>query len=297
MRNTTATRQWFRAAAYTAAAFLLVAGPANAAEERLPLSERVARLEQQAQGNQQSVELLNRLNALQQEVQSLRGTVEQQNNEIEGLKKRQRDQYIDLDSRLNRIGGAGSPGAAAPGPEGAPENGGQALNAEPLAANGPPPQEIEPPRGAPPAANTPPPPRESAPTAEDLGNEKAAYDQAFGSLREGRYAESARRFQEFLERYPESDLSDNAHYWLGESYYVTQNYKVAQETFQLVLKRYPQSPKAPDAMLKVGYCQFELRDWANAEATLNEVIRRYPDTTVSRLAEGRLRALRVESHR
>jgi tol-pal system protein YbgF len=137
----------------------------------------------------------------------------------------------------------------------------------------------------------------AAPTAADLGNEKAAYDEAFGSLREGRYAESARRFQEFLQRYPESDLSDNAHYWLGESYYVTQNYKVAQETFQLVLKRYPQSPKAPDAMLKVGYCQFELRDWANAEATLNEVIRRYPDTTVSRLAEGRLRALRVESRR
>jgi TolA-binding protein len=50
-------------------------------------------------------------------------------------------------------------------------------------------------------------------------------------------------------------------------------------------------------MLKVGYCEFELHDWAHAEATLNEVIRRYPDTTVSRLAEGRLRALRMENRR
>src|SRR6185503_10281353 len=179
MRKTTETRQWFRAAAYTAAAFLLVAGPAKAADERLPLSERVARLEQQAQGNQQSVELLNRLNALQQEVQSLRGIVEQQGNEIEGLKKRQRDQYIDLDSRLNRIGGGGAQGAAAPGPEGAPENGGQPVDAEPMDANAPPPQEIEAQRAAPPASNTPPPPREAAPTAADLGNEKAAYDEAF----------------------------------------------------------------------------------------------------------------------
>ena len=73
-----------------------------------------------------------------------------------------------------------------------------------------------------------------------------------------------------------------------------QNYRVALETFNGMLKRYPQSPKAPDALLKVGYCQFEMKDFARAEATLNEVVHRYPDTTVARLAEGRLRALRVE---
>ena len=288
-------RSTFQAAAFMAAA-LLVAGPLRAAEERLPLSERVARLEQQAQGSGQTVELLNRVNELQQEVQSLRGTIEQMNNEIEGLKKRQRDQYLDLDSRLNRLGGAGA--GAVPSPEGGPPRDGQQLNAEPVESNEPPPARgSESSREAPPPSAAPPPRNQQAPQGQDFGNEKAAYDEAFGALRDGRYAESARRFQEFLERYPDSDLSDNANYWLGESYYVTQNYKVALETFQIVLKRYPQSPKAPDAMLKVGYCEFELHDWAHSEATLNEVIRRYPDTTVSRLAEGRLRALRIENRR
>lgn len=280
-------RSTFQAAAFMAAA-LLLAGPL-AAEERLSLADRVARLEQQAQGNSQTVDLLNRVNELQQEVQTLRGMLEQQNNEVEAAKKRQRDQYIDLDSRLNRLGGAPAQGA---GVAQEPPAEGQ-LSPEPL-------QQPEPARRAPPPAAAPAqPPPMSAPPANggDAGNEKAAYDEAFAALREGRYAESARRFQEFLERYPESDLADNANYWLGESYYVTQNYKVALETFQLVLKRYPQSPKAPDALLKLGYCQFELKDWGRAEATLNEVIRRYPDTTVSRLAEGRLRALKIESRR
>jgi tol-pal system protein YbgF len=125
-------------------------------------------------------------------------------------------------------------------------------------------------------------------------DEQASYDTAFAALREGRYAESARRFSSFLEQFPNGDLADNATYWLGESYYVTQNYRIALDTFKSLLDRFPQSAKAADAQLKLGYCHYELREWNEAEAALNEVVRRYPDTTVARLAQGRLRALRLE---
>ena len=57
---------WSMAAALTAAA---VFAPVRA-EERLSLSERMSRLEQQQQGQGQNVELLNRLNELQQELQN-----------------------------------------------------------------------------------------------------------------------------------------------------------------------------------------------------------------------------------
>ena len=117
---------------------------------------------------------------------------------------------------------------------------------------------------------------------------------AFAALREGRYAESARRFSSFLEQFPNGGLADNATYWLGESYYVTQNYRIALDTFKSLLDRFPQSAKAADALLKLGYCHYELREWNEAEATLNLVVQRYPDTTVARLAQGRLRALRLE---
>ena len=120
---------------------------------------------------------------------------------------------------------------------------------------------------------------------------------AFAALKDGRYAESARRFQAFLDQYPSSGLASNAYYWLGESYYVTQNYKIALQSFQTLLQRYPESQKAPDALLKVGYSQYELKQWDQAEATLNQVVETYPDTTVAHLAQGRLRALKSESRR
>src|SRR5690606_41944752 len=51
----------------------------------------------------------------------------------------------------------------------------------------------------------------------------------------------------------------NARYWLGESYYVTQNYDLALEQFQLLYQRYPDHDKAPGALLKIGLSQYGLR--------------------------------------
>ncbi|HEX7770086.1 MAG TPA: tol-pal system protein YbgF, partial [Dokdonella sp.] len=111
------------------------------------------------------------------------------------------------------------------------------------------------------------------------------------------YAESARRFQAFIDQYPNGSLTGNAYYWLGESYYVTQNYEIAEQSFRTLLERYPDSQKAADALLKTGYAQYEMKQWDQAEATLNQVLQQYPDTTVARLAEGRLRALKLEARR
>jgi tol-pal system protein YbgF len=270
-----------------------VSSPALA-QGRLSLAERVARLEAQAQGQgqgQTTIDLLNRIDALQNEVTQLRGLVEQQGFEIENLKKAQRDRYVDLDSRLARLEGgapqaslpaAPAPGTAQPLPE-TPLAPGQ-LAAEPVASPAP----VEP------SAMVESP---VAPAVPGGTSEKAAYDDAFAALRDGRYADSARRFAAFLEQYPDGEFADNAIYWLGESYYVTQNYRIALDTFRDLLTRFPESSKAPDALLKVGYCHYELREWADAEAALSDVVRRYPDTTVARLAQGRLRALRLEGQR
>jgi tol-pal system protein YbgF len=292
------------AAAFVAAAFV----SSVHAQGRLSLSERITRLEEQAQGQgqaQTTVDLLNRLNELQVEVQTLRGLVEQQTFEIETLKKAQRDRYVDLDSRISRLegGGVGSvpPGAVPPDaiPAMPPVEG--QLAAEPLTTTTDP--GLAP--GAPPAdpalEATPPVSTEPAPAPLDAaatgGSEQQGYDEAFAALRDGRYAESARRFQSFLAEYPDGELADNASYWLGESYYVTQNYRIALDTFNDLLSRFPESAKAPDALLKVGYCHYELKEWAQAEQVLNDVVRRYPEQTVGKLAQGRLRALRLEGQR
>jgi len=301
------------AAAALMAAVVAFAPSAHAQAQRLSLAERVDRLEQQqsnAQGSGGAVDLVNQINALQSQVQSLQGQVEELKHALDEGKQRSKDQYVDLDSRIGRLeGGNGAPAGAAP-------------TGRPAARNDNPP-DVD--LGAPAGASKTPPPRDSryAPRAavSDLsdadraaaapGEESSAqapaaaggdpaaanatYNEAFAALKDGRYAESARRFQAFIDQYPGSDLTGNAYYWLGESYYVTQNYKIAQQSFETLLQRYPASLKAPDALLKVGYSQYELKQWDQAEATLNQVVQTYPDTTVARLAQGRLRALKMEA--
>ena len=273
-----------------------------AQDGRLSLADRVARLEQQQQGGSaqaSSVDLLNRITQLQTEVQVLRGMIEEQDFKLQELERRNRDLAVDFDSRLERLEGGGSAGApqrlidhepAAGSGATAPGNLGGVVGSvmeEPevrssvdagLSAQGLDSAPID-------AASAP---------ANDPAAERAAYDSAFEALKNGQYAEAARRFQSFLAQYPNGEYAPNAQYWLGESYYVTQNYQIALDAFQTLLTKFPDSNKVPDALLKVGYSHYELRNWSQAEDALNRVIQTYPDSTVSRLAQGRLRALRLE---
>ncbi len=287
-----------RSGARFAVAVALVATaalPMAARAQRISLAERVARLEQQAEANQGNIELVNQIQALQSQVQQLQGQVEELRHQLDQAQERNKQQYIDLDSRLSRL--EGRPGSAAPGAAnngqlediqlGAPAGGSGADGASsPNESSAHADAGAEPTR-VPPHAE-PPAPR------IDPAAEKAAYDDAINALKDGRYAESARRFEAFIDKYPKSELIPNAHYWLGESYYVTQNYRLAIESFQVLLKQYPDSQKAPDALLKLGYCQYEMKQWDAAEATLTQVVKKYPDTSVARLAQGRLRALKLE---
>jgi tol-pal system protein YbgF len=287
------------------AAVVVFAGPVGA-QQRLSLAERVERLEQQANGQGNgAVDLVNRNQALQSQVQALQGQVEELKHALDEMKQRNKDQYIDLDSRIGRLEGHGAgsaspPAGAAPAatPELPPDVdlGNPAASAQPPARNvGALTPEDHAAIGVGEAAAAPAAAGESAPAPVDPAAEASTYNEAFAALKDGRYAESARRFQTFIDQYPNSDLTGNAYYWLGESYYVTQNYRIAQESFQTLLQRHPNSQKAPDALLKVGYSQYEQKQWDQAEATLNDVVQKYPDTTVARLAQGRLRALQTEN--
>jgi tol-pal system protein YbgF len=288
----------------TAAVFAAPAG----AQQRLSLSERIQRLEQQASGGSQgSVDLVNQIQGLQSQVQALQGQVEELRHQLDGAQQRAKDQYIDLDSRIGRIEGTRS-GAVAPAdaPMIGQESGMQDIQLGSSAATDPNSSNtfsspdtrmapIDTPSDTAAADNV----QSLDPDQSiiDPEAEKRSYDEAFSALKDGRYSESARRFQAFIDQYPNADLTGNAYYWLGESYYVTQNYRVALDTFNVLLARFPQNQKAPDALLKTGYCQYELKQWDAAESTLNNVIATYPNTTVARLAQGRLRALQLENRR
>ena len=245
-------------------------------------------------------DLVSQVQELQDEVRVLRGQVEDQANQLETLRQRQRDQFLDLDQRIS--GQKPTTGSAAPGAEGdtpvlaADDAADDELpGVSPASAEDGP--EVRPPMDTPSdtvALDTPG--AESQLMPSNPADEKAAYDQAFQSLKDLRYADAAEGFQTFLARYPESEYADNAQYWLGESYYVTRNYDVSLEAFDDLLEKYPDSSKKPDALLKIGYAHYELKQWDQARAALEQVKEQYPDTTLARLADNRLRSMRMEGH-
>ena len=264
------------------AATLVVAAPASA--QRASLADRVAALEARSGDTSANMDLLNQVNQLRQELVALRSQVEELQQQNEQLKNSNRSQYLDIDGRLNRLEGTGGEAGGAGGAGGMelPELGRGAVGSAPAPATGTGTQ----------GALTPPPAAAPA-TAQAPADERGAYEQAFAALRNGDYAESATLFQGFLAQHPQGTYAPNALYWLGESYYVTQNYALAEEQFRALLQRYPTSDKAPGALLKVGLSQYGLKNLDAAEATLAEVGTQYPGTDAARTAADRLRAIQL----
>ena len=121
------------------------------------------------------------------------------------------------------------------------------------------------------------------------------YDTAYADYTKGRYALAIQGFQEYLESYPSTDLSDNGQYWIGESHYAQKKYPEAIADFDRLLKEWPRSDKAPAALLKKGYALLELGQKAEAVVQLQYVIHEHPASEEARLARARLKTIGVEA--
>lgn len=268
---------------FSACLLLALAFAAPVSAQRVSTADRLTALEQQLSAMRTgNLDLLNQVGELKSEVQTLRAQIEELQQQLEQQKQSGRTQYLDLDGRLNRLENAAPPATPAPVP------------ATPPTATATPARPTVP--AAPAVAAPPDPAPRVYGDASTLGrgmDERTAYNSAFDALKAGRYAESARAFQAFLETYPSGVFAPNAMYWLGESYYVTQNYALAQEQFQGLLDQHPTHDKAAGALLKVGLCQYGLRQLDAAEATLARVLARYPGTEAARTADDRLRAIQL----
>jgi tol-pal system protein YbgF len=259
---------------------LLSVGPVFAVNgSKMTMEQRLQRIERILQ-NQSLADLVLQIQQLRQEVQQLRGDLEEQKHNMNAMSKRQRDLYLDIDQRLSGF----QPGSVAAS---VPHSINQPIT--PAPASVPVGQPVmattQPPLGAPGVVTPPDPQRESA-----------AYQQAFNLLKQGRYGESISAFANFLRDYPGGEYEDNAQYWLAEASYVNRDFDTALGEFIKIPKKYPTSPKIPGAMLKMGYIYYEKKNWAESRNILNELINNYPATTESRLAQKRLQRLTSEGH-
>jgi tol-pal system protein YbgF len=128
------------------------------------------------------------------------------------------------------------------------------------------------------------------------GSDRDNYQAALELIKEQRYDAAETAFKQFLITFPDSQMADNAQYWLAEAYYVTDRFDEALRQFTVVVNDYPRSRKVPDALLKMGFCSYELKRWNDARAALTRVQSEFADTTAARLAEQRLKRMSDEGH-
>lgn len=218
---------------------------------------------------------------LRDDIRAMRGELERLRYDFDQSQKRSRDQYVDLDRRIQRFENPTGAAAVYPSTGAAPAAGtapvAGAVTAPP--ASGP--TISQGPAGAPPVVTIS---QGSGATPEEDG----AYQAAFDSLKNGKYDDAIRGFRAVLEKWPNGRYAENALYWTGEAYYVKRDYRAAQTAFQTVMQRFPTGNRGPEALLKVGLTQIELKQDAEGRATLQRVIQTYPQTNAARLAQQRL---------
>jgi tol-pal system protein YbgF len=240
------------------------------------IDQRLGRVEAVV-SNQSLVDLSRRVDALEAQLRSLRGSVEESQNGGAQLGKQQRDLYADLSKRLAALEAANQ--AAAGGAMPMSSTPGASLPASGGYSSG---------TGSAPGGG-------ASAAAAGSSSGQADYERALTALRAGKYAETIGTLKNFSADHPGSAIADNAQYWLGEAYYVTGDYPRAAATFRSVGERWPQSRKVPDAQLKLGFTQQLLQDPKAARATLQQVIIRYPDSDAAKLARDRLLQMSAEN--
>ena len=255
-------------------------------------------------GNDIIVTLYNIVEALQREVQTLRGLVEEQNYQIRRMENEQRDRYLDVDNRLselsqlmsfelNSIGIAtpqvlGSINVIEPGEL---EIAGQATlnsNLNNAAIGG----ETELTFSVADNINS-----QTTIALNEISNlepksEEELYQDARNLLlNDAEFEASISIFQQMIEDYPQGRLAPNAYYWQGEALILIDRFSQAINVFNQVVDDFPMHEKAPDSMLKLGIVYSLMENERRAQRVWRELLENYADSTSAslRLAEVYLR--------
>lgn len=210
---------------------------------------RLQKLESGAEAtNRAQLMLNNQIEALRQELAQLRGQVELLVNDQEQSQKRQKDFYVDLDSRLRKIEAQ----AAQVGQVGASQ------------------------------------PAAKVDTPVDPAQETRDYEGAINALRGGKHAEAALAFKQFIKTWPKSAFMPGAHFWLAASLMQARDFAGAKENYSRVAAIWPEDSLAPDALLGQASAEQGQGDAKAARATLERLVARYPASEAATTARQRL---------
>ncbi|MEY4705302.1 MAG: hypothetical protein RL042_1507 [Nitrospirota bacterium] len=131
-----------------------------------------------------------------------------------------------------------------------------------------------------------------SPSQSGERSDKLEYERLLALFREGDLNGAREGFAAFLRNYPSSDLSSNARYWLGESYYGKKDYRQAIDSYDRVELDFPHSEKVPAAILKKGYAYLAMKDKKRASSAFKQVVTLYPRSPEAEKASNKLSQLK-----
>jgi tol-pal system protein YbgF len=120
------------------------------------------------------------------------------------------------------------------------------------------------------------------------------YNTAYSDYLKGNYELAIEGFRQYIEKFRESPLADNAQYWIGECYFSQENYVQAIEEFNKLILSFPQGDKVPAAHLKKGYSYFALGEKEKGIAVLKLLISKFPESEEAKLAEQKIKEVKEE---
>ncbi|MEO8276392.1 MAG: tol-pal system protein YbgF [Thermoanaerobaculia bacterium] len=133
-----------------------------------------------------------------------------------------------------------------------------------------------------------------APAGAATSDPETLYQTSYSDYLRGNYDLAMMGFKQYLEAFPETDLADNAIYWIGECYYRQQKYVEAIAEYDKVLKQFARSDKTASALLKKGFALLEQGQKKEGIAQLQSVIKTFPSSDEANLAKQRLQSLGVD---
>ncbi|NIY47347.1 cell division protein CpoB [Cedecea colo] len=227
------------------------------------VEDRVTQLERISNAHSQLLtQLQQQLSDNQNDIDSLRGQIQESQYQLNQVVERQKQILLQIDGLSNGGGAAGQAGGNDQGAATAAPDAGASTNA--------------------PAASAP----------VQGGDANSDYNAAIALVQDkSRQDEAMAAFQSFVKKYPDSTYQPNANYWLGQLNYNKGKKDDAAFYFASVVKNYPKSPKAPDAMYKVGLIMQDKGDTAKAKAVYQQVIKQFPNTDGAKQAQKRLNAM------
>ncbi len=226
-----------------------------------------------------NAKLIDKILALQKDIQELRGQLEVQAHDLKLLQQQQVAFYKDLDAR---IGNNGNKTAQVKSP----------VDMTPTAKT----PAVKPASSAVASVSTKTavtPQPAIAVSRVNPADEQISYMAAYELVKNKRYDNAISAMQTFVQKYPKGGYTANAQYWLGELYLVKKKYSQSIEHFDIVLNLFPSSNKSAASMLKIGYAYAANGNKQEAIKRLQQVVASYPGTSTAKLANSKLESIRA----